>query len=88
MAVGCRRCQAAGSELDMARIIWSSSGNPTNQVATRLGISRWRLREAIHTIKKRAKLGARDRLTIYDDGSVFDANGEDVGNVYENSRED
>jgi hypothetical protein len=72
----------------VARVIWSRPGNPTNEVAARLGVSRWRLRQAIHAIRKRGKLGARDRITIYDDGSVFDANGEDVGNIYQDSRED
>jgi len=70
------------------RIIWSGSGNPTNAVATRLSVPRWRLRNALHEIKRRSKLGARDRITIYDDGTVRDANGEHVGNIYEDSRAD
>jgi len=72
----------------MARVIWNSPRNPTNQVATTLGVSRWRLRTAVHEIKKRSKLGARDRITIYDDGTVRNANGEHVGNIYEDSRAD
>jgi hypothetical protein len=72
----------------MARIIWSGPGNPTNAVATTLGIPRWRLRTALHEIKRRSKLGARDRVTIYDDGTVSDANGEHVGNIREDSRAD
>jgi hypothetical protein len=72
----------------VARIIWSAPGNPTNEVASRLAVSRWRLRQAIHAIKKRGKLGARDRITIYDDGSMFDENGEGVGNIYQSSGED
>jgi hypothetical protein len=71
----------------MAQIIWSGSRNPTNAVATALGIRRWRLREALHEIKRRAKLGATDAVT-YDDGTVLDADGEDVGNIYQDSRPD
>jgi hypothetical protein len=70
------------------RIIWNGPDNPTNQVATTLGIPRWRLRTAVHEIKKRSKLGARDGITIYDDGTVRDANGEHVGDIYEDSRAD
>ena len=69
-----------------SRIIWSGPSNPTNAVAERLGIPRWRLRGALHEIKKRSKLGATDRVTIYDNGTVVDANGEDVGDIYEDSR--
>jgi len=72
----------------MARIIWSGSRNPTNAVATRLGIPRWRLRAALHEIKRRSKLGATDHVTIYIDGTVVDANGEHVGDIYEDSRAD
>jgi hypothetical protein len=43
--------------------IWSNPGNPTAGVATQLGISRQQLREAIHKIKRDAKLGATDRIT-------------------------
>ena len=69
-------------------IIWSRPGNPPRSVATALRIPHWRLRNALHEIKRRSNLGARDRLTIYDDGSVRDANGEHVGNIYEDSRAD
>jgi len=69
-------------------IIWSRPGNPSNRVAAALGIPRWRLQAALHEIKKRSKLGATDRVTIYDDGTVVDANGEHVGDIYEDSRAD
>jgi hypothetical protein len=65
----------------------TSYGHLTRSSYGRLGIPRWRLRRVIHLIKKRGRLGPRDRLTIYDDGSVFDASGEDVGSIYEDSRE-
>ena len=64
-------------------MIWSGPGNPGNEVAARLRIPRWRLRVALHQIKRDSKLGATDRVTIYDDGMVLDAHGEHVGNIYE-----
>jgi len=71
-----------------SRIIWSGSSNPTNAVATSLGISRWRVRAALHEIKSRSHLGATDRVIIYDDGTVVDENGEHVGDIYEDGRRD
>lgn len=63
------------------RPIWSGPRNPPNSVAAELGVPRWRLREILHQIKRRSKLGATDRVTIYDDGTVTDEFGEDVGNI-------
>ena len=48
-----------------------------------LGLERWQLRSAIHAIKARADLGARDRVKIYDDGRVTDESCEDVGIIYD-----
>ncbi len=67
----------------MARVIWDKKRNPTNYVSDSLGIERWQLRGAIHKIKTRANLGAQDRTIIYDDGTVTDESGEDVGNIYD-----
>lgn len=67
----------------MAAIIWSSPRNPPRGVATRLGISRDQLRKAIHRNKEDAKLGARDRVTIWDDGAIVDDEGNIIGNVYD-----
>ena len=67
----------------MPRRIWSNPGNPTAGVATQLGISRQQLREAIHKIKRDATLGATDRITIWDDGTVTDESNVPIGNVYE-----
>ena len=69
------------SRLPMSRAIWDRSGNPTHYVSNALGIARWQLREALHQIKRRADLGGPDRVVIYDDGSVTDANGNDIGNI-------
>lgn len=67
----------------MPRRIWSNPGNPPRGVATRLGITRAQLRNALHRIKADVKLGARDRVTIWDDGSVTDDEGDLIGNVHQ-----
>lgn len=67
----------------VAKVIWDKRRNPTNYVSDSLGIEMWQLRGAIHKIKARANLGAQDRITIYDDGTVKDESGEDVGNIYD-----
>jgi hypothetical protein len=66
----------------MPRTIWSRSENPNRYVCDILGIERWQLKEAIHRIKASRGLGPADRITIYDDGSVTDSDGDLVGNVY------
>jgi hypothetical protein len=65
----------------VSRIIWDHSGNPTRYVSDTLGISRGQLRQARHEVKRRANLGAQDRLVVYEDGGVTDANGDDIGNI-------
>jgi hypothetical protein len=65
----------------MTRIIWDRAGNPTRYVSDALGIACWQLRESLHMIKRRSDLGAQDRVVIYDDGRVTDANGDDIGNI-------
>jgi hypothetical protein len=67
----------------MPRIIWSGPGNPTRGVATRLGVTRPQLGDAIHAIKKNARLRASDNVSIWDDGSVTDASDELIGNIYD-----
>ena len=67
----------------MPRKIWSNPGNPTAGVATRLGITRAELRRRLHRIKRAAKLGPRDRVTIWDDGSVTDEADDNIGNLQE-----
>lgn len=67
----------------MARIIWSNPGNPPTSVARRLGITRVQLGEAIHTIKNDAGLGPRDRVNIWDDGSITDDMDVWIGNVHD-----
>jgi hypothetical protein len=67
----------------MARALWSSAGNPTNAVSQALGVPRWALRRALHRIKGAWGLGGRDRVIIWDDGSVTDQNGGHLGNVFD-----
>ena len=67
----------------MSRIIWDQSANPTRYVSDELGIERWQLRDALHKIKARSDLGGRDRVIIYDNGTVTDADGNEVGNIHD-----
>lgn len=80
------RCQfltVAFRGMVMARIIWSSRENPTRAVARALGVRRPQLGDAIHAIKKNARLRPRDNVSIGDDGSVMDAQNEVIGNIYD-----
>jgi hypothetical protein len=70
----------------VSRIIWDRSGNPTRYVSDELGIARWQLGRAVHRIKAYNNLGATDRTIIYDDGRVTDANGDDIGNIFNEVR--
>lgn len=56
----------------MPRIIWSRPDKPSPGVARALGISETDLGDAIHILKDAAGLGPRDRVRIWDDGSVTD----------------
>jgi hypothetical protein len=67
----------------VASIIWSNPGNPTNQVSRALGIERSRLRQALHRIKRTQGLKGADRVTIWNDGSVTDEQGNILGNIYD-----
>jgi len=67
----------------MPQKVWSSPGNPPRAIATRLGITREQLRYAIHRIKEEVKLGPRDRVKIWDDGSVANEDEGPIGNIYD-----
>jgi hypothetical protein len=67
----------------VSRIIWDQSANPTRYVSDELGIERWQLRDALHKIKARSDLGGRDRVIIYENGTVTDADGNEVGNIHD-----
>jgi hypothetical protein len=63
--------------------IWSRPENPGPGVARRLRIEQWELREAIHKIKQHAGLRPDDNVVIWSNGSVANANGTVIGNVYD-----
>jgi hypothetical protein len=67
----------------VASIIWSNPGNPTNRVSRALGIERSRLRRALHRIKQAQGLKGADRVTIWNDGSVTDQQGNILSNIYD-----
>jgi hypothetical protein len=67
----------------MAHIIWRHAANPPNEVSRILGITRPQLGKALHRVKRWAGLGGRDRVTIWDDGSVTDELGPVIGNIYD-----
>jgi hypothetical protein len=52
-------------------------------VARKLGITREQLGEAIHIIKDEAGLSPRDRVYIWDDGSITDETDGWIGNVHD-----
>ena len=67
----------------MDQILWSGSGNPTNQVANRLGMPRWQLGDRLHAIKQAWGLGGAEWVTIWLSGRVTDEAGEEIGNLYD-----
>ena len=67
----------------MARRLWSSPHNPPAWVARRLSITRAQLGEALHMIKRQAGLNPRDRVSIWDDGSIMDDADVWIGNIYD-----
>jgi hypothetical protein len=69
----------------MARVrrLWSRVGNPPDWVARQLGISRVQLSAALHAIKRDSGLSPRDRVTLWDDGSVTDDTDVWIGNIHD-----
>ena len=51
--------------------------------ATGKEITREQLGEALHVIKRAAGLRPRDRVNIYDDGSISDDTDSPIGNLYD-----
>ncbi len=66
-----------------ARILWSSTGNPSDAVARALGMTPRHFSRALHKIKAANDLSAADRVVIYSDGSVTNEKGETLGNLYD-----
>jgi hypothetical protein len=67
----------------MAHVIWRRPGNSTSEAGRVLRITRPALGRALHRIKRWAGLGGKDRVTIWDDGSVTDESGSLIGNIYD-----
>lgn len=68
------------------RRLWSSSENPPDRVARQLGVTRVQFSEALHRIKRDAGLSPRDRVNIWDDGSVTDETNVWIGNIHDELR--
>jgi hypothetical protein len=67
----------------VAQRLWSRVDNPPDWVARRLRISRVQLGAALHAIEHDAGLSPRDRVNLWDDGSVTDDGDVWIGNVYD-----
>jgi hypothetical protein len=67
----------------MAQLIWSRPENPPDSVARSIGITVGEFHERLHKIKREAGLGARQRVRIYDDGTIEDETHVWIGNVKE-----
>ena len=67
----------------MASRLWSDPRNPPVWVARRLGITRAQLSDALHAIKRHAGLAPRDRVILWDDGSVTDDANAWIGSIYD-----
>ena len=66
-----------------ARILWSNPGNPPDSVARALGMAPRHFGRALHKIKAASDLSGADRVIIYSDGTVTDAQGELIGNLHD-----
>ena len=72
-----------GMATSRARVLWSNPGNPPDAVARALGMNPRRFSGALHKIKAASDLSGADRVIIYNDGSVTDAQGEPLGNLHD-----
>jgi hypothetical protein len=66
-----------------AHVLWSNPGNPPDSVARALGIDPRRFSRGLHKIKAAGDLSGDDRVVIYGDGTITDAQGEALGNLYD-----
>jgi hypothetical protein len=72
-----------GKNAGMDEKLWSGPGNPSNEVASRLGMPRWLLGDRLHAIKEAWGLGGADRVTIWRSGKVTKDDGEEIGNLHD-----
>jgi len=63
------------------RVIWDRPENPPQRVADQLQMDRRVFGKRLHKIKGVNKLSGTDRVIICDDGSVWDEQGEPLGNL-------
>jgi hypothetical protein len=42
----------------------------------------------LHQIKHRSNLRGQDRVVVYEDGRLTDANGDDIGNILNEARDE
>jgi len=66
-----------------SRILWTNPGNPPGSVARALGMGPRHFSRALHKIKAASDLSDADRVVIYSDGLVTDAQGEPLGNLHD-----
>jgi hypothetical protein len=67
----------------MGDTVWSNPGNPPRWIARRFGLTEHQFSRRLHKLKLDAGLGGADRVSINSDGTVLDANGEEIGNLYD-----
>ena len=66
-----------------SRVLWRNPGNPPDAVARALDLPPRRFDRALHKIKAASDLSGADRVIIYSDGTVTDAHGEPLGNLFD-----
>ena len=66
-----------------ASIFWSNPGNPPASIARALGMELRRFSRALHKINAANDLSGTDRVIIYSDGLVTDAQVEPLGNLHD-----
>lgn len=68
----------------MARKLWSNPESPPEWVARQLHppMTRHEFSAALHRIKRAAGLKGADRVSIWEDGDVTDADEQVIGNLH------
>lgn len=63
------------------KVLWDRATRPPRYVSDRLGISRQDYGQALHRIKRYARLRGDDLTTTYENGDVRDTDGNLIGNI-------
>ena len=66
-----------------SRVLWRNPSNPPDSAARALGMPPHRFGRALHKIKAASDLSGPDSVIIYSDGTVTDAHGEPIGNLFD-----